>query len=588
MEIIFKEEVIEVVQKRREDSISTNNPKAKPPCEKKITNVYMAKKKSIMVLEDESANLQKVKKNYIALTSLNVVEKYRLPRPSELDEGNSLKVEYGVYVVKKGDTLSVIMTKIEGDISSWQELANLNGIDEPRKLRIGKHLVFPLKRSEQSTLIKKSIYEETQKVAVGDCVHLVTEVEGFKKGESVLSKINEEDKITQSDELLTVTQHGKPKKEFVAVVEEDVENPAKGKAVSEEMIVEPPKKEKKDSSEIVAFQIKDKDGKPVTYQIFDKTRTEKKENNTTSSTKKDWKENFEDIEDKNVTLKVKATSPSLHKEEEVESEEVKLEKARSVQVSLDELEKQNLTEYLDPEYVERVRRIRDEMNGEISSTGISQEALDIAFPTNENSINLSNSIIYIGNSKYNPSIEHLLEVTEGRVPHVNDLLFDTKVGYPVTKGFKSLANGFMRTGDELACYVGYRDYQYGTGSYFKKQAEERLVGYKRLEENYEKYPWAVSIAAKRYIKHGDSMTLLKGGGQLFVNTIVGMAIGKASGGIPVAIIFSTPSNAIYGIETINLYTDRMIEHEKEVKYRYENGTLTKEYLDKLFHDIQDK
>lgn len=44
MEIIFIEEVIEVVQKRREDSISTNNRNARSHCEKKITNIYMAKK----------------------------------------------------------------------------------------------------------------------------------------------------------------------------------------------------------------------------------------------------------------------------------------------------------------------------------------------------------------------------------------------------------------------------------------------------------------------------------------------------------------------------------------------------------------
>lgn len=269
METIFKEEKIEVVQKRSEDNISTSNPKAKLPCDKKITNVYMAKKKSVMVLEDESANLQEVKKNYIALTSLNVEEKYRLPRPSELDIGSIITIENEVNV---GDN--------------------------------GQHLVVPLKRKKHATLTKEIELEETQELSVGDSVHLVTEVEGFKKGESVLTKINEEDKITKSDELLTVTQHDKAKKEFIGIVEENEDNPSKGVAVSEEVIVRPPMKEKE-------------------------------ENNTVSVNEKNWKENFEEIEDASVTLKVKVSSSSLPNEDEVESEEVKLEKRRSSKISLD-------------------------------------------------------------------------------------------------------------------------------------------------------------------------------------------------------------------------------------------------------------
>ena len=294
METIFKKEEITVIQKRSEDNISTSNPKAKLPCEKKITNVYMAKKKSVMILEDESADLQEVKKNYIALTSLNISEEYRLPKPSELDVGNSINIEYEVYVVKKGDTLGAID-------SDWEGLAKLNKVD-PKKLRIGQYLLVPLEKSKQATLRKEIELEETQEVNVGDCVHLVTEVEGFRKGESVLTKINEEDKITKSDELLTVTQHDKAKTEFLAVVEENEDDPTKGLAVSEELIVTPP--------------------------------IEKRENNTTDTTKKDWKEKFTAIEDKNVTLKVKVSSFSLPNEEEVESEEVKLEK-RQVKVSLD-------------------------------------------------------------------------------------------------------------------------------------------------------------------------------------------------------------------------------------------------------------
>jgi len=43
----MKEELdgVEIVHKPSEDSISTNNPKAEPTCEKKITNVYIAEQK---------------------------------------------------------------------------------------------------------------------------------------------------------------------------------------------------------------------------------------------------------------------------------------------------------------------------------------------------------------------------------------------------------------------------------------------------------------------------------------------------------------------------------------------------------------
>lgn len=534
-----------------------------------------------MILNDESANLQKVKKRYISLTSLEVVEKYRLPRPSELDVGNSIVVKYRVHIIKKGDMLSTLVAGSECDVADWQELAKFNNIKDATRLRIGQHLVIPIKKDQHAILTKTIIYEETQKVAVGDCVHLVTEVEGFKKGESVLSNINEEDKITKSDELLTVTQQGKPKKEFMAVVEEDMENPTKGKAISEEMTVEPPVEEKKDNSEIVTFKIKDEDGKLVTYQIFNKTKKEKKENNTTSSIPKDWKENFEEIEDENVTLKVKVTSPSLPKEKEVESEEVKLQKARSVKISLDELEKKDLDEYLDPDYIERVR---DEMNRENSYTGISQEALAIAFG-NKDSSTFDNNILPL-NPLYSPSAKHMNEVLYGDI-HVDNILFDTKVGYPFTRAFKSLGNGLMRFGDETACLVGFRDYQLNTNNnYFQKQAEDRFFGYEELLKNLEENEKFVKISALRYLKYGDTQTTVEGGGQFALNFFVGAVINKGAK-FPISLI-ALSGNGIYGIETINKYTNKLIEHKDEYERREANGTLTKEYLNELFNDVKDK
>lgn len=47
-----------------------------------------------------------------------------------------------VYVVKKGDTLSGIAYKLFGDTSKWRDLAQSNGIRNPRLLQIGTKLKY--------------------------------------------------------------------------------------------------------------------------------------------------------------------------------------------------------------------------------------------------------------------------------------------------------------------------------------------------------------------------------------------------------------------------------------------------------------
>lgn len=47
------------------------------------------------------------------------------------------------YLVKSGDTLTSIAARVLGSVSRWQEIAGLNGIDDPLSLRVGQHLKMP-------------------------------------------------------------------------------------------------------------------------------------------------------------------------------------------------------------------------------------------------------------------------------------------------------------------------------------------------------------------------------------------------------------------------------------------------------------
>lgn len=47
------------------------------------------------------------------------------------------------YTVKRGDTLVLISTRLLGTHKRWQEIARLNGVRDPRKLRVGQVLKIP-------------------------------------------------------------------------------------------------------------------------------------------------------------------------------------------------------------------------------------------------------------------------------------------------------------------------------------------------------------------------------------------------------------------------------------------------------------
>lgn len=49
----------------------------------------------------------------------------------------------GPYVVRAGDTLAAIAARRLGDFRRWNEIADLNGIRDPRRLKVGQELKLP-------------------------------------------------------------------------------------------------------------------------------------------------------------------------------------------------------------------------------------------------------------------------------------------------------------------------------------------------------------------------------------------------------------------------------------------------------------
>lgn len=47
------------------------------------------------------------------------------------------------YTVQKGDTLAELAQRFMGSAEGWRELAKENGIDDPKKLRVGQRLTIP-------------------------------------------------------------------------------------------------------------------------------------------------------------------------------------------------------------------------------------------------------------------------------------------------------------------------------------------------------------------------------------------------------------------------------------------------------------
>jgi LysM repeat protein len=109
------------------------------------------------------------------------------------------------YTVKAGDSLAKIALKLYGDANKWRELADLNGIADPGKIKIGQLLnLIPkkpsttgVKDSEISIEGKKAFYrfkDSTEKIFLGNL---------FKLGLSRIGSFNTERFIADNASLLS-------------------------------------------------------------------------------------------------------------------------------------------------------------------------------------------------------------------------------------------------------------------------------------------------------------------------------------------------------------------------------------------------
>jgi nucleoid-associated protein YgaU len=67
----------------------------------------------------------------------------RRPAPAPLSGGATSPDGAKRYVVGAGDTLSVIAKRLLGSAARWKEIADLNGIDDPARLKAGQELRIP-------------------------------------------------------------------------------------------------------------------------------------------------------------------------------------------------------------------------------------------------------------------------------------------------------------------------------------------------------------------------------------------------------------------------------------------------------------
>lgn len=65
------------------------------------------------------------------------------PDPRPRPQRDTLASQAGPYVVRRGDTLSAIAQRELGDPNRWREIAQANGIRDPRSLMPGQQLVIP-------------------------------------------------------------------------------------------------------------------------------------------------------------------------------------------------------------------------------------------------------------------------------------------------------------------------------------------------------------------------------------------------------------------------------------------------------------
>ena len=62
--------------------------------------------------------------------------------------------EFSTYVVKEGDSLSVIAQKVLGDVKRWNEIweANKDTIPDPNLINVGQELRIPVEAAESTAV----------------------------------------------------------------------------------------------------------------------------------------------------------------------------------------------------------------------------------------------------------------------------------------------------------------------------------------------------------------------------------------------------------------------------------------------------
>jgi N-acetylmuramoyl-L-alanine amidase len=71
------------------------------------------------------------------------------------------------YTVKAGDSLAGIALKLYGDANKWRELADLNGIADPSKIKVGQVLNLIPKKPATSGMEDAEITIEGKKAFTG-------------------------------------------------------------------------------------------------------------------------------------------------------------------------------------------------------------------------------------------------------------------------------------------------------------------------------------------------------------------------------------------------------------------------------------
>ena len=105
------------------------------------------------VIEDLTAGnelrneqLERIRAEFtVTLVELESADVALSPAKKHNDNANNGGGKGGLrtYVVKKGDTLPNIAANLLGDYKRWREIATLNSIRDPKKIKVGDKLKIP-------------------------------------------------------------------------------------------------------------------------------------------------------------------------------------------------------------------------------------------------------------------------------------------------------------------------------------------------------------------------------------------------------------------------------------------------------------